>query len=164
MPRDESYARSSGCARMVVCSALLLLTQFLVCCIHRLNPSCIAVSHVFNVESIEGHSGYPRHDPPCALVCCSFPSDPPSEEGSPGKVRSRCPTTAVFWPASLATGPAGLPQRGQSDAVRPGRRARFFGYFLAAQQESISPAGASPGISRRRKTEKSALVIRRYRG
>jgi hypothetical protein len=37
----------------------------------------------------------------------SFPSVPPSEEGSPGEVRSRCPSAA-----SLATGPAGLPQRG----------------------------------------------------
>jgi hypothetical protein len=40
----------------------------------------------------------------------SFPSDPPSEGGSPGEVR-----------------------------------ARFFGYFLVVQQESISPAGARPG-------------------
>jgi hypothetical protein len=41
-----------------------------------------------------------------------FPSDPPSEGGSPGEVRSRCPTTTAQRAASLAAGPAGLPQRG----------------------------------------------------
>ncbi len=44
----------------------------------------------------------------------SFPSDPPSEEGSPGEVRSRCPSAA-----SLATGPENLSQRGQP--AGPGR-------------------------------------------
>jgi hypothetical protein len=48
----------------------------------------------------------------------SFPSEPPSEEGSPGEVRSRCPTPSAFWPASLATGPAGLSQRGVSAGFR----------------------------------------------
>ncbi len=56
------------------------------------------------------------HRPPSATPL--FPSDPPSEEGSPGEVRARCPTTAAFWPASLATGPAGLPQRGASAGFR----------------------------------------------
>jgi hypothetical protein len=42
-----------------------------------------------------------------------LPSDPPSEEGSPGEVRSRCPSIA-----SLATGPAGLSQRGVSAGFR----------------------------------------------
>jgi hypothetical protein len=57
-----------------------------------------------------------KHAAPCATPF--FPSDPPSEEGSPGVFRSRCPTTAAFWPASLATGPAGLPQRGVSAGFR----------------------------------------------
>ena len=58
--------------------------------------------------------------------------------------------------ASLATGPAGLAPRERARlwrALRPqgrGGGARFFGYFLVASQESISPAGASPGISLRR--------------
>jgi hypothetical protein len=108
-----------------------------------------------------------------------IPSDPPSKEGSPGEVRSRCPTPAAFWAASLATGPAGLSLRGVSAGFRtakawpcaertgetpaspppagPGRRGafRFFGYFLAAQQESTSPAGARTGAALRAAPAKS---------
>ena len=93
-----------------------------------------------------------------------FPSDPPSEEGSPGEVRSRCPSAA-----SLATGPAGLPQRGVSARFRKvnllalrranGRdsgepaahRAGAAGSASLPtclhEQESRSPAGARPGAA-----------------
>ena len=97
----------------------------------------------------------------------AFPSDPPSEEGSPGEVRSRCPTPATFWLASLATGPAGLSQRGVSagfrkanclavrrangrdsgepSARRAGEAGRASLPTFSHEQESRSPAGASPG-------------------
>ena len=108
----------------------------------------------------------------------AFPSDSPSEEGSPGEVRSRCPSAA-----SLATGPAGLPQRGVSAGFRTAnclavrrangrdsgepaaRRAGAAGSaslptFLR-DQESRSPAGASPGkphVTRNRKVGAGATA------
>ncbi len=121
-----------------------------------------------------------------------FPSDPPSEGGSPGVVRSRCPTPATFWPASLATGPAGLPQRGVSAGFRnanllalrrangrasgepSARRAGEAGSaslptFLR-EQESRSPAGARLGAdlgtkldSRRWRYGDSKGVVRQAR-
>jgi hypothetical protein len=75
----------------------------------------------------------------------SFPSDPPSEEGSPGAVRSRCPTPAVFWPASLATGPAGLPQRGQPDASQAGEAGHAsLGTFLSCNKKVSRLPGRDP--------------------
>jgi hypothetical protein len=51
------------------------------------------------------------------------PSVPPSEEGSPGVVRSRCRSAA-----SSATGPAGLTQRGQpAGPARPRKRSQGVG-------------------------------------
>lgn len=81
----------------------------------------------------------------------SFSSVPPSEGGSPGVVWSRCPTLAAFWPASLAPGPEGLPQRGPTEG--PGRRARLPPCFHERD-------AARPGVRHR---QKSALVIRQTR-
>ena len=58
------------------------------------------------------------------------PSAPPSEEGETGEVRPRCLSAA-----SLAAGPVNLSQRGHAPLPT----------FLVVQQESRSPAGASPG-------------------
>jgi hypothetical protein len=86
------------------------------------------------------------HRPPSATPL--FPSDPPSEGGSPGVVRSRCPTTAAFWPASLATGPAGLPQRGVSAGFREAN--------LLALRRANGRASGEP--SARRAGEAGALL------
>jgi hypothetical protein len=72
----------------------------------------------------------------------SSPSDPPSEEGSPGEVRSRCPTTAAYWPASFATGPAGLPQRGVSAGFR---KANLLALCRANGRDSGEPSAIGPG-------------------
>ncbi len=79
----------------------------------------------------------------------SVPLTSPSEEGSPGVVRTRCPTPAVFWLASFATGPAGLPQRGVSTGFRKAN-------LLALRRAN----GRDPARTWKR-SEKSALATRR---
>ena len=68
--------------------------------------------------------------------CSDRPGGPSAARGERGVSRGQLLGRAPRERASLRR------------ALRPqgrGGGARFFGYFLAAQQESISPAGASPG-------------------
>ncbi len=94
--------------------------------------------------------------------CFSFPSDPPSEEGSPGVVRSRCPTTTAQRAASLATGPAGLPQRGQPEG--PGRRGTLLWVLSCRATRKYLACRGETRRGRGGEVSKSARARRRFEG
>ena len=104
-----------------------------------------ATDHNRNFQALI-NVGY-RCSTPQRRTWSTTPSAPPNGEppdrGSPAALfeRSEFNGRPGWWSGARGARRAGAAGRPPGDFLR----ARFFGYFLAAQQESNSPAGARPG-------------------